>query len=127
MVFSSQKSLHMAITEYKVGAKQTYELKHITHCLDALRQTVLCHAEDTPRLTLIEPWPENHPVQSRMCRSWDKLTAWARPLTACYKYINEEAKHLDSLERYKFCEPGSPYLPKVRAYWKEHFNKDLGF
>jgi hypothetical protein len=94
----------MSITEWNLGLNQSYELKHITHCLDAVRDAIICQADDTPRFTNF-PGEKNLPVQTRMCRSWDKLSKWAAQphQTACYRYLSEDAKHLDQHERYKFC------------------------
>lgn len=92
---------------------------HITHCLDALREDVICQADDTPRYTTITKSPESAVGQIRQCRDWKKLEEWAKDHTSCYNYISSEADHINQFERFKFCPPNSPYWPKVR----EHFGK----
>jgi len=81
------------------------------HCLDVLRESVLCHADDTPMYvghvnanTVMDEAPAGI-GQTRMCRSWDSLMAYANSHSACY---NPHANSSDSeLDRYKYCPDGS--------------------
>lgn len=45
-------------------------------------------------------------MQMRMCRSWDKLEAWARDHTACYRDIGRDDIGFPQIEKYKFCPEG---------------------
>ena len=100
--------------EFHYGIEQSRKLEHIMHCLDALRQDVICNADDTPRY----PYPDKteHPGsdgQVLMCRSWDKLEAWAEDYNACFAYVNQTAD-ISHYERFKYCPKGSPYSDKVK-------------
>lgn len=120
------KSIHMSITEWNLGRNQTYELSHITHCLDAVRDAIICSADDTPHYTSF-PDQKDLPTQTRMCRSWAKLSEWAAQphLTACYRYLSEHAKDLDQHERFKFCTKETGYADVVKVWFKNHMEKDL--
>lgn len=96
---------------------QTYNVGHITHCLDQLRMDIMCNADDIPRWTSNDDTPESGIGQHRQCRSWERLESWAEEHTACYRYLNASAQNLNQMERFKFCPPDSPYLPKVRKYF----------
>ncbi|KAL8850300.1 MAG: hypothetical protein Q9221_004715 [Calogaya cf. arnoldii] len=120
------KSIHMSITEWNLGHNQTYELKHIIHCLDAVRDAIICQADDTPRFTSF-PEQKDLPTQTRMCRSWNKLSRWAaQPQhTACYRYLSEHARHLDQHERYKFCTKETGYADVVKGWFRKQMEKEL--
>ncbi|KAL8770271.1 MAG: hypothetical protein Q9209_003907 [Squamulea sp. 1 TL-2023] len=120
------KSIHMSITEWNLGLNQTYQLNHITHCLDAVREAIICSADDTPRFSSY-PDQKDLPTQTRMCRSWGKLSKWAAQpqQTACYRYLNEDAKHLDQHERYKFCTKETGYADIVKDWFRKNMNKEL--
>ena len=45
-------------------------------------------------------------MQTRMCRSWEKLEAWARDHTACYRDIGRGVEGFPQIEKYKFCPEG---------------------
>ena len=45
-------------------------------------------------------------MQTRMCRSWDKLEAWARDHTACYRDVGRGVEGFPQIEKYKFCPEG---------------------
>ena len=45
-------------------------------------------------------------MQSRMCKSWDKLENWARGHTACFRDIGREVEGFPEIEKYKFCPDG---------------------
>lgn len=61
----------------------TYPFGHATHCLDAMRQYVMCTADDTPLPTTDGMPPGNG--QSRKCRSWASLRDWAHDHSACFR------------------------------------------
>ena len=113
----AQKNIRSAYMEYINGQKQSKTFSHINHCLDALRQDIICNADDTPRYTTSTLDPESGVGQLRRCRSWDQLQQWSRGRTACFRNV-QEGERIREIERYKFCPPGSPSLPKIRAYFK---------
>ncbi|KAI4129547.1 MAG: hypothetical protein LQ338_002183 [Usnochroma carphineum] len=111
------KNIRAAYMEYYTGQNQSKTFPHINHCFDGLRQDIMCHADDTPRYTTNTLDPESGVGQIRQCRSWTQLQKWSRERTACFRNIHE-GERIHEMERYKFCPPGSPYLPKVRGYFK---------
>ncbi|KAI9666258.1 MAG: hypothetical protein M1821_004193 [Bathelium mastoideum] len=99
-------------------------LMHALHCLDSLRQSLECHADDTPRYTGFQPHAVSGLGQHMKCRSWDALAAWGRQHSACWQYIDDKADpNFDSLDRYRFCPPNSPYADKVRAAFGENLER----
>ncbi|KAL8752451.1 MAG: hypothetical protein Q9184_005730 [Pyrenodesmia sp. 2 TL-2023] len=112
------KNIRSAYMEYHTGRNQSKTFPHINHCFDALRQDIMCQADDTPRYTTTTDDPESGVGQVRQCRSWEQLQRWRRERTACFRNIHE-GERIHEMERYKFCPPGSEYLPKVRGYFKK--------
>ena len=101
--------LYRSITETRDGRAQSSPIGHSIHCLNALRQDVICNADDTPRYTGFQPHKSSGLGQFRQCKDWSRLEAWAEERTACYRYINNTDPDFDTLERYKFCPQDSPY------------------
>ena len=92
---------------------QSVHFRHVSHCLDGLRQDIVCNADDTPRYTgpSMVPGttgPTSGLGQVRMCRSWDKLETWAKEHSACYQFEpgSLQTKHID-LDFFKYCPDGS--------------------
>lgn len=101
-----------------MGVSLTAPLYHVYHCLDALRQEVLCDADDTPRYTGMgqsEKASATH--QIRLCKQWDHMEAWAQLHSACWRYEDEKHVPADTLEQFRFCPQGSPYVTKVREFF----------
>ncbi|KUM64156.1 hypothetical protein ACN42_g2937 [Penicillium freii] len=73
---------------------------HIEHCLDTLRQDLMCKADDTPMpsLELINAAGEGQVLK---CKNFDKLVAWAKhpDRDACYKRGNDYEPPLHSIDR----------------------------
>ncbi|KAF3484391.1 uncharacterized protein GIQ15_03715 [Arthroderma uncinatum] len=99
---------------------------HIEHCLDLLRQDIICHADDFMDFTGGHGdeflTGDNQP---RKCRDWNKLSDWVKERSACYKTVNitragEDHGVTHQLDRYTHCPKGSPYEPLIEAW------KDLG-
>ncbi|KAK4502426.1 hypothetical protein PRZ48_005851 [Zasmidium cellare] len=67
--------VRQALFEFADGKTQTYPLAHPTHCLDALRQAVMCRADDTPLYTFGDLTSGDG--QWRQCRDWNALSQWA--------------------------------------------------
>jgi hypothetical protein len=120
--FIVQKLIRKGFTMCDRGENQTFVTKHIWHCLDSLRQNVLCQADDTPM-----PAARAHHVgdgELRKCRSWDKIAAWAkRPdQNACYRF-NDYQEAANTLELFEFCPVYSPYRLVMEAYFEYHGHK----
>lgn len=84
------------------------------HCLNLLRDTVMCNADDE----LLSTGPPLHTHTgvpnlrfgarfNRTCRDWDKLQEWARERSACWQPVNVFDRSFPDAERYKFCPDGS--------------------
>ncbi|TGO26884.1 hypothetical protein BPAE_0051g00190 [Botrytis paeoniae] len=92
-----------------------YSLEHVSHCLNVLREEVMCNADDTPRYTsrLNSEKGKEHPTsgigQTRMCNDWEKLRSWAVAYSGCFRAINESIPNFSTIERYKFCPEGMNY------------------
>lgn len=120
-----QKTIRQAILEFDQGLSRTEPTEHILHCLDALRQDVLCYADDTPRYTGFQPSGRSGTGQFRQCRDWSRLEAWAQQNTACWRYIHPHDPNFDSLERHKFCPEGSPYIAKVKEEFGDLWSEEI--
>ncbi|KAL6710960.1 hypothetical protein ACN47E_006835 [Coniothyrium glycines] len=117
------KLIRKAIVSKHNGREQPFDLYHIYHCLDGLRQDIMCAADDTPM-----PAPVTRRLgdgQVRQCRDWDKLIAWATRLDqhACYDF-DDYREATNTLELFAFCPPDSPYRAFQEAYFEYHGHKD---
>jgi hypothetical protein len=99
--------------------------KHIAHCLDSLRQDVMCYADDTPMVAL--PHQGLGHSQPTMCRNWDLLLDWARqPLfESCWNYKDEYRTIENRIERYQFCSKNSKYYPRMLEYFNIHGHQKM--
>lgn len=118
-----QKLIRKAIVSKHDQTNQTFNLHHLFHCLDGLRQSIMCTADDTPM-----PAPVAHHVgdgQLRQCRDWNKLTAWATRSDqhACHEF-DDYREATNTLELFGHCPEGSPYRPVMEAYFQYHGHKD---
>lgn len=99
------------------GKPQSLPLRHVAHCLNVLREDVMCNADDTPRYTgrrnqeAFAKHPSSGIGQARLCRDWGKLEQWAVEHSACYKAINTGDPEFPPIERYKFCPNGERLWP----------------
>ncbi|GAW15642.1 hypothetical protein ANO14919_050610 [Xylariales sp. No.14919] len=109
------KAIYISLNEFKSGKPQSRRWGHVLHCVDQLRQEAICNADDTPRYSTEDEVPVTGMNQMRMCRSWDKLEAWSRQHTACYRYINvtKPLSEFPQVERFVWCPKGSPYIKEV--------------
>ncbi|MCJ1404638.1 hypothetical protein MMC11_007864 [Xylographa trunciseda] len=111
------KVIARTLDDLRQGRPLYTPFEHSVHCLDGLRQDVLCNADDTPR------WSGSGDNMSgvgqvRQCKDWSRLEAWAKSYTACHRHIH--LNHGDDvLERYKFCPKDSPYAAKIKAYFPD--------
>lgn len=86
--------------------------EHVLHCLDELRQDVVCHADDTPRYASVDPSGTGLD-QTRACKDWNALKDWARNHTACFHHEDGVSDHM--VNRFKDCPDGSqPWLDESR-------------
>jgi hypothetical protein len=99
------------------GGSQLDDIHHLAHCLDLLRQDIICHADDTPMYTTVGPVKDTGSGQTRRCRDWSKLEAWALENSACYGFINETQGVTHEIDRFKYCPHGSPFAPGMRKYF----------
>ncbi|KAI9653508.1 MAG: hypothetical protein M1821_007016 [Bathelium mastoideum] len=119
------KYIRRTLVDYQRGRPPITDPLHAHHCLASLRQDVMCLADDTPM-------PSGDEVaqigdgQVMMCRDFTALVAWAYdPVrNACHKSLDEYVQIVHPRERYAFCEPGSEYYEKMKAYFDEHGHQD---
>ncbi|KAI0011126.1 hypothetical protein F4779DRAFT_626783 [Xylariaceae sp. FL0662B] len=95
------------------GLPQRIALTHVLHCLDQLRQEVMCNADDTPRYAGFQEPPGTGAGQVRMCRDWNKLEKWALEHTACFQHKDEVPGPM--IERFKSCPDGRVLWPTSTA------------
>ncbi|KUJ11512.1 uncharacterized protein LY89DRAFT_688748 [Mollisia scopiformis] len=119
------KLIKRSLSEYRLDLPQTLERQHISHCLDALRQNVLCAADDTPMPTLHSHATGDN--QAMQCRSWDKLIEWARDpeKDACYRIVDEYKDPVHNLERFAYCSEDSRYYETMTNYFAKWGHKNL--
>ena len=101
--------LRSALTEMHDKKPQSLHFTHINHCLDALRQEIMCNADDTPRYSGLDQEMGTGRGQYRMCKDWRKLEGWAKGHSACYEHKpwGETLEGGIPLERFKHCPDGS--------------------
>ncbi|KAF2035186.1 hypothetical protein EK21DRAFT_54826 [Setomelanomma holmii] len=117
------KLIRKAIVSKHDNDIQTFNLHHMFHCLDGLRQDIMCMADDTPM-----PSPKDHTVgdgQVRRCRNWDQMIDWALEPErhACYGW-DDYREATNTLELFAYCPPTSPYYAFQQAYFEYHGHKD---
>ncbi|KAL8991213.1 MAG: hypothetical protein Q9169_007919 [Polycauliona sp. 2 TL-2023] len=114
------QSIQRSFMELSNGLPPTYPMPHVMHCLDVLRDDVICHADDTPRYTTTTQKPESGMGQMRQCRDWRKLEEWAEKYSGCWKYL--DAKHDESSEiwRWTYCPEGTPWHDRVKKWTDKH-------
>ncbi|MCJ1314644.1 hypothetical protein MMC25_008326 [Agyrium rufum] len=119
------KVMRKAFVDHQRGNPPLINPEHVHHCLDALRQDVMCMADDTPMPTILEPDSIGN-GQARMCKSWDKLIEWtqAPDRNACYRRLTDYVPIRHKLERFAFCPKDSPSYPVMSAYFDKWGHKD---
>ncbi len=119
-----QHVLRQSINEDHDGMpeeERTWHYPHLMHCLNVLRESVVCNADDTPlyigRLhkNAHEKSPRAGTGTVKMCRDWDKLLEWSRARSACYRPVHWAEKGFSELDRYKSCPDGARPWEKVEA------------
>lgn len=104
-----ERTLFRYVLNNELGRPQPIALIHISHCLDQLRQDVICNADDTPRYAGYQDPPGTGAGQVRMCKDWTKLEKWALERTACFKHEDEVPGQM--IDRFKFCPDGRVLWP----------------
>lgn len=114
----------MSLKELKANVTLTFDYEHTLHCMDSLLEDVHCFADDTPRFTS-EAHPGSPGVnQPRMCRDWNRLQKYSLDHTSCWRDLEPNNTHADSLLRYRYCPPDSPYNARIHAIWPDYDDSD---
>ncbi|KAK9796589.1 putative DUF3328 domain-containing protein [Seiridium cardinale] len=111
------RKVRRAIVLYNYNRPQLDSYTHLVHCMDHLMQNIICEADDTPFYTSTTSNITTGLGQTRMCRSWERLTEWANENTACFAYINETQGVNAVIERFRYCPRGSSLLSPMRKYF----------
>ncbi|KAJ5405736.1 fluconazole resistance protein 1 [Penicillium sp. CMV-2018d] len=94
------KNIRRAVKQLMSKEENNVKFAHIEHCLDTLRQDLMCKADDTPMpsLELVNAAGEGQVLK---CKNFDKLVAWAKhpDRDACYKRGNDYEPPLHSIDR----------------------------
>jgi hypothetical protein len=115
------KYMRKAFMDFEAGNEAIVASAHVYHCLDSLRQDIMCKADDTPM-----PSPQIHDSvgdnQVLQCRDLSKVIEWATAPErgACYQAGNDFRPVLHNLERHSHCPVDSPYYPVVEEYYQKH-------
>ena len=115
-----KQSIEFSLMDYHHGRDPSYPLQHIMHCLDALRDDVICHADETPRYTTPTADPVSGIGQLRQCRDWNKLEAWAKKHSGCWRYVDVTWDNGSELMRWMHCPPESPAFVRMHTYIASH-------
>ncbi|MCJ1445533.1 MAG: hypothetical protein MMC23_006038 [Stictis urceolatum] len=97
-------TLHNALTGDDLPVHHDIDGRHWLHCLDYLRRTTLCLADDTLEQPKVDPKHEGKDIVSgegtRMCRNNSRLYEWARlsgPNLSLRKKVAKEGKQWPKL------------------------------
>ncbi|CAI7631838.1 unnamed protein product [Penicillium discolor] len=94
------KNIRRAVKQLMSKEENNVKFTHIEHCLDTLRQDLMCKADDTPMpsLELVNAAGEGQVLK---CKNFDKLIAWAKhpDRDACYQRGNDYQPPLHSIDR----------------------------
>lgn len=78
---------------------------HVLHCFDAIRQHIMCHADNTPLYGL------GHGIagdgQLHQCRDWNALRDYATKNTACFR---DGKPGMSFEDRFGVCDDGTDGL-----------------
>ncbi|KAH8703976.1 hypothetical protein BGW36DRAFT_313409 [Talaromyces proteolyticus] len=98
-------------------------LNHVEHCLDILRQDLMCKADDTPMIATHDGAGSNQTMQ---CKDLSKLRAWVQAPAqhSCYRHLDNYVNLSHPDERYAFCPEDSPYYPAMQEWFKKHGHHD---
>jgi len=116
------QSLYTTVLEDHRGIQpRTQDYEHLVHCLDYLRQDVICVADDT--LLYHDPAAGRQPGEGvkRQCKDFSKLEEWAfdSERNACAT-TTPKKNDVSKYRLWNHCPPDSPFFPKMR----EHYGYD---
>ncbi|KAK1139856.1 hypothetical protein N8T08_011101 [Aspergillus melleus] len=117
------KVMRRSFHDLRTDGESPIPVGHVEHCLDSLRQDLMCAADDTPMpsLELLNGSGEGQMMQ---CKDFDKIVAWtqAPERNACYKRLitSDYRPIVHSIERYAFCPADSPHFAAMSRYFEEH-------
>jgi hypothetical protein len=112
--------MYISFRQHQRNETQRYEFGHILHCLDSLREDVLCAADDTP--LSLGPQAQNDEKKTshtRRCRNFMRLEYWADDNSACFEGLEPGEPGYQTLEEWRRCPARSPYRPIVEDYFSE--------
>jgi len=120
------KLIRKSLSEFHRDVPQTLTHGHVNHCVDTLRQSVMCEASDLPLPTIKGRSSAAGDGQVMQCRSWEKLTEWANSpeRESCFRWIDEYNNPTHLYERFAFCPEGSEDYPAMMAYFDEKGHND---
>ena len=120
------KYLRRYVTDFQRGLPETLNGIHAQHCLDTLRQSVMCRADDTLMPTSDDTSFAIGDHEVIMCRDFDALSKWALApeRNACHRALSDFRPIHHSIERYAFCPEDSPYKVVADEYFAEHGHQD---
>ena len=121
----AKKLLRSALLDYEKGNERVVQPPHYQHCLDALRQDLMCQADDIPMPGL----PGAHMIgrgQVRQCRDWNQLIEWTQQpdFEACYYNFGDYRPIYHGIEHYAYCSKDSKYFDIMSAYFERHGHHD---
>lgn len=98
---------------------------HVGHCLDSLRQDIMCVGDDTPMPSL-KPRHGTGDGQMMQCKDLNKVAAWAKEpeRDACYRHIDDYHGIAHAMERFAYCAEDSPYYSTMKAYFDYQGHED---
>jgi hypothetical protein len=114
-----QRLIYTSLSSYRASTPQKNPYAHIIHCLENLRQDIICTANDSPRY-LTNNGTHSGENQVRFCRDFSKLKDWGAEHDACFRQKHDLGDVVAPIEKFKYCkseENTEKYLDKVRGYF----------
>ncbi|KAI3318417.1 hypothetical protein HD806DRAFT_526352 [Xylariaceae sp. AK1471] len=103
------KGVYIMTSSHELHCVRKYHYPHLMHCLNVLRQSTMCNADDTP-LYIGRLHKNVHETSTRagtgtvkMCCDWHSLLAWSRAHSACYRPVHLDKTGFREIDRYKSC------------------------
>jgi hypothetical protein len=87
-----------------------YPLHHALHCFDALRQHIMCHADNTPLYGKGDGMAGDG--QMHRCRDWTALRDYATQNTACFR---DGKPGMSFEDRFGVCDDGTDGLEELTS------------
>ena len=112
--------MYKAFADIESGKTPNIRFGHIRHCLDSLRQEIICHADDSPMPGVGRPNAAGYGVE-RTCRSIEKLKEWSQApeRNACFRQLSDFRPVPYDIERFAYCAEDSEYRPTMEAYFEK--------